>query len=154
MNPKQRFSVALSAAGAVFNRDVNESLARIYFAALADLDLDRCTAALEKLIGTSKFMPKPAEIRDLVAGDVGDRALIAWGEVLTLAANSATAKHSDPDVEAAVAAMGGWRRIGMTDRSQLGFLQKEFRDHYGAKANRKVVESIGFEGVAQIGSDK
>lgn len=50
----------------------------LYRAALDDLPFDRVREALNLSARTCKFFPKPVEVRELVSGNLDDRAESAW----------------------------------------------------------------------------
>jgi hypothetical protein len=91
----------------------------IYFAALADLELAEIRAAATVHVQTSKWFPKPAEIREAIEGSADDRADLAWGEVVRLVRQygywNAPALDAWPDDATRAAAFalygGGWRNL-------------------------------------------
>ena len=124
------FAKTLAAAGVIHNREVSEFLIDVYLEALKGYDMGECTQALNRLIKTSKFMPKPADILEALEGDSNGQALTAWPEVERLARNSAEAVSRDPITESVVLEMGGWGRFGRAKYSEYPFLQREFIDRY------------------------
>lgn len=130
MNDNQKFAEVLLAAGLVFNKDVGEALVKIYLKALEPHSPVECAAALERLIKTSKFMPKPGDILELLEGDTHGQALAAWPEVERLATNSAEAMSQNPVTETVVREMGGWVRFGKAEYREYPFLQREFLERY------------------------
>jgi hypothetical protein len=130
MNEIQKFSEVLMAAGLVFNKEISETLVRVYLKALQPHSPASCTQALERLITTSKFMPRPADIIEALEGDTHAQALVAWPEVERLARDSSNAASSDPITQAVIQEMGGWKRFGQAKYAEYPFLQREFLDRY------------------------
>jgi hypothetical protein len=124
------FAKTLAAAGVIHNREVSEFLIDVYLEALKGYDISDCTQALNRLIKTSKFMPKPADILEALEGDTHAQALTAWPEVERLARNSSEAESNDPITQSVVLEMGGWSRFGRAQYSEYPFLQREFIDRY------------------------
>lgn len=64
----EKFGKLIEATAEILDAPVSELRQLGYFAALADLDYDAIASAVQSHIRTSKFFPKPAEIRELVLG--------------------------------------------------------------------------------------
>jgi hypothetical protein len=144
------FAKTLAAAGVIHNREVSEFLIDVYIEALKGYDISDCTKALSRLIKTSKFMPKPADIIEVLEGDTHGQALTAWPEVERLARNSSEAVSRDPITESVVLEMGGWSRFGRAQYSEYPFLQREFIDRYKTyKTSPTLLEKVKRE---QIGT--
>lgn len=62
MKKSEAAEIVMLLVGA-YNRDVTEQTARVYETMLVDLDVAKCRAAVQRLIGTSRFLPTIAEIR-------------------------------------------------------------------------------------------
>jgi hypothetical protein len=129
-NPKQEFVSKLMAAGVIFNREIDRVVSDVYIEALKGRDMAECAQALGRLITTSKFMPKPADILEALEGDTHAQALVAWPEVERLARDSSNAASSDPITQAVIQEMGGWKRFGQAKYAEYPFLQREFLDRY------------------------
>jgi hypothetical protein len=115
---RKAFAVLMLGLGETYGEPVSEARMEIYFAALSDLDLPDIRAALNVLVRTSKFFPRPAEIREAVCGSAEDRAELAWSAVQRIVRAHGWAnppKDEDwPDEATRRAAMelyGGWRAL-------------------------------------------
>jgi hypothetical protein len=102
----------------VFNESLSPARLGIYFAALADLDLDALRVGATTHARTQKFFPRPSELRDAVYGAVEDRADLAWNAVLRLVRRhgyyNPPPAAAWPDAAARRAALdlyGGWRGL-------------------------------------------
>lgn len=102
MKPSET-AVILGALADVYEKRVGESLLRAYHAALRDLDFDVAQMAVERVIATSDFFPRPAAIRKAIAeiaeSDTDD-AVSAWGAVL--AAVRRFGRYREPDALASL----------------------------------------------------
>jgi hypothetical protein len=64
---------------ALYGRRAEPLQAKAYKMALADVPLDALTVAVEEAMRTCKFLPTPAELRDLAAGgNAEERGMAAW----------------------------------------------------------------------------
>ena len=126
----KEFAKTLVAAGLIHNREIDSIVIDIYIESLKGYDIGGCTQALKRLMSTSKFMPKPADIIEILEGDVHGKALSAWPEVMLLARNSAEARSANEITQSVVLDMGGWKRFGHAQYSEHPFLQREFVDRY------------------------
>lgn len=61
---RPRFAACLASLAEVFQRDVSESLATVYFDALSDLPLEEVGVAVRRAHRECRWFPKPAELRE------------------------------------------------------------------------------------------
>ncbi len=84
MGPTERaaFSELIEALAATFQREVSEAMLLGYWLGLHDLALSAVQDAVGRAVHERKFMPVPAELREL-AGEMRpeDRAVKAWAAV-------------------------------------------------------------------------
>ena len=78
------FAAILHGLGEIYGESVSPLRAELYFRALDDLSLEDVKRAANLHTRRCKFFPKPAELREAVAGPVEDRAELAWSEVRAL----------------------------------------------------------------------
>jgi hypothetical protein len=146
--------------GETFNEPVSDARMEIYFAALADLDIETVRAAANAHGRGSRFFPKPVEIRELVAGNVEDRAEVAWNAVVNLVRRvgypGADGRGKAPEFpddatrRAALELFGGWVALceqlpGAGSPAFIG-TAKQFRALYGAYARREAALPPGERG--------
>jgi hypothetical protein len=99
----------------------------LYWQAMQHWSIGEFKAAAQHLLGTCAFFPTPKEFEDLrragrpTAGE-------AWAKVVAAARRGGGT--DDPLLERAVAAMGGWLVIRMSDEDKLHFLERRFAEHY------------------------
>lgn len=136
--------------GETYNEPVSDARMEIYFSAMSDFDIETVRAAANAHARNSKFFPKPAELRELVGGNVEDRAEIAWNAVVGLVRRygypGADGRGGAPEFpdeatrRAALELFGGWVALceqlpGAGSPAFIG-TAKQFRALYGAYARR------------------
>jgi len=152
MTPQDReaFARLMLGLGETFNEPVSDERMEIYFAALADLDFPTVRAAASAHVRTSKFFPRPAEIRELAEGGTEDRAELAWHAVVNLVRRvgypGADGQGKAPEFpdeaskRAALELFGGWASLcaNLPEAGTPQFIgtAKQFRALYGANARR------------------
>lgn len=142
---KKQFAEVLIATGEVYDKAVSSALARLYFQDLQEYPVAAVLgafAAHRKDPDRGRFFPKPADLIDKLKLSTEDEGIESWESVLKMASNWRNARHINPKVEAAVRAIGGWQRIGMSDRDQIGFLRREFLAAYGMNSAKAHVHRI------------
>lgn len=133
--------------GEIFGESVSEVRMELYFRALADLPLPDLSTALQTLVQTSKFFPRPAEIREALTGSIEDQAELAWVGLLRLVRRRgwvdppATDEWPDPAMRrAALELYGGWQALcELLPCEGPGFTMaaKQFKATYASYARRE-----------------
>ena len=133
------FVTLLYGLGEAYNHPVSEVAADIYFGALEDLAFDDVRRAVATHVQTSKFFPRPADLRELVLGNTEDQAEIAWRHILRevrrVGWNGTPTWADEPTRRAALDLFGGWRRLCENlpaSGPELLGLRKQFGVLYGA----------------------
>ncbi len=103
------FAVALTALAEVYGEELSKTRIRLYFEALRHVDFARIQAAFQQAMRTCRFFPKPAELLDLIDGDLEDRAAYQWSQVML--AIRRRENELDATAREAIALMGGWREV-------------------------------------------
>lgn len=113
MDESQRaeFAITVSAMFEAFGQEATKPRLLGYWIGLQDLELATVQNAVARGIRESKYLPTPAELREL-AGLAGsaDRAVLAWNDVLK-AIPKGPYKHidfEDPCCNASIRMLGGW----------------------------------------------
>ncbi len=70
-NDRRQFLAGMMKLRTVFQIDASEAWLAVYWEALEDVTIEDFNAAVSKAIKESKFMPRPAELRDPSRIDVG-----------------------------------------------------------------------------------
>jgi hypothetical protein len=137
------FARGLYALGETFGEPVSELRAEAYFDALSDLGILDVLGAMRTAIRTSKFFPRPVEIREQIEGNPQDRAELAWNAVLRLVRRVGYYGKPDwpdePTKRAALELFGGWpalcEQLPAGGPELLG-IAKGFKASYVAYAHR------------------
>ena len=133
----------LLALGEVFNEPVSMVRAEMVLRLVEDLPFDAIKAAAAHHGRTSPFFPKPAELRELVLGNVEDQAELAWQATLRQVSRVGylgKPTWTDPVARrAAEGLFGSWRtlceRLPAHGPELLGF-RKQFVALYAATARQ------------------
>ena len=159
MNNQNQFKQTLAGMAEIYGREVSATMAKIYWDSLTEFTDEQVDAAFTQAINTIKFFPKPAELRELIVGKSGERALEAWGTVLLDVRNGAGRRplsrmdegelveysnkpRSEDDVIGIVASLGGWSRLGQMTTRDLDFLKKDFIQMYQSKSDRGEIKAL------------
>lgn len=150
------FACDLALCAEVFAESLSDTRIEAYFVALADLDLDTVRHAIRHLIGTARYFPRPAEIREAIEGSPGEQALAAWTRVEAAAqaiGGYASVDFGDPVLHATVAQLGGWPEVaawGSLDFRGYGFKRAEFLATYGLFRRRGTIGPARLAGIAEV----
>ena len=134
----QRFRAVIAGMGKLYEREVDTALLDAYWIALRDWPLEDFERAAGHLMRTSEFMPRPAAFTALRKAG-GMTAGEAWAIALEHAKGSYRAGPTVPQVERAVAAMGGWQVIARSNLDGLPFLERRFAEHFAEIESREDV---------------
>src|SRR3990167_4598232 len=136
------FGRELIVTAEVFGDTLSEARTLGYFEALMDLPLDAVLVGLRHARRSTRFFPKPAEVRELLEGSVEDRAREAWRRVLGALEHVGTYESvdfGDPLIHGVVEALGAWSQAWAWDRAEgpelLG-LERDFVSLYRLYAER------------------
>ena len=105
----------------------------LYFNALEDFEIEQVVNAVGLAIKTLKFYPKIAEIRELIEGQIEDRAAIAWYTVIEATkvyGQYNSIRFDDLLIHWIVERMGGWPHFCGLVAEELPFRQKDFIQLY------------------------
>lgn len=134
---RPRFATLLVALAEVFDKPLSDAVLGVYFDALKDLPIEVVQNAVAVSIGSLKFMPKPAEIRECAgagAPALADRALLAWTaawEAVHRVGAWRSVQFDDPVMIATIDGMGGWTAFCRPQVAEQ-WHRKEFLDLYRA----------------------
>src|SRR5215510_6469474 len=114
-NQNRDFIQVLLAMGEMYETPVSTARGEMFLRAIEDLPFDAVKAAANSHARHSKFFPRPADLRELVEGNLDDRAEQAWNALLPLihrVGYTGTPTWTDPAMErAALSLFGSWRRL-------------------------------------------
>lgn len=138
---KGRFAQALVAMGEMYDKDVSQALAAMYFDDLTPYSVDQVLEAMtahRKDGNRGRFFPKVADLIAKLQPSQAEAALLAWTEVPVLLRNSRAARSSNPITERVVQDLGGWMALGMKTATELVWIEKEFARRYETYAEHGV----------------
>jgi hypothetical protein len=135
--------------GAYPRGGITEATCAVYETQLTDLTYEAASAAVGKLLRSSRFMPTIAEIREAAAalelGDVRPGAE-AWGDVLQAirkVGSYGMPRFADPIVEQCVRSLG-WRNLCLDGHNDAADRAK-FCELYDRLAQRQRVDVVAGE---------
>lgn len=143
---KARFAAMLLPLASLFDRELGEDVARLYFEALRGYDLPVVAAAIATVAKTARFFPKPADIIDAIEGPAEDRAAFQFAQCL-LKMRYKPHEPIDAAAEDAIRLMGGWGRIdALTYRGvepvEIASTRKEFMQLYRVATTRQAFVAL------------
>lgn len=129
-----------------FQREPSELLVLAYWKALDHLSIEEFERAVIKAVGSLRFFPKPVELRELVRGDAGAEAALAWDRVERAMSSFGTyrsVQFDDPAIHLAIESMGGWVSFGTREPDGEDWHRKEFERLYRIALDR--IERAGLD---------
>lgn len=139
----RRKSVAVAAMAEMYRRELTATGLKLYVAALGDVPAPDVEAAIVRAVAAEKWMPTPAELRELAGhANVADRAVHAFA-ALDRAVGSVGSYGSpdfdDPLINATVRMLGGWERAcGLPAEEFDKWFRKDFLTTYETLARTGV----------------
>ena len=141
--------------GETYGEPVSSARMEIYFRALEDFPIAAIRLAATAHVKHAKFFPRPAELREAIAGSVDDRAEAAWTTVTSLVRRygytgidgkgKAPAFPDEATRRAALELYGGWgnlcANLPATGPELLG-TAKLFKASFSAYARRDQVQPL------------
>lgn len=148
---RKEFARLCALMSQAFDKPMSKVLIGIYFDGLKDFDIEQVEEAINRAVQTKTFLPKVAEIRQLIEGAVEDRTAMAWAAFLEATADGgqASVQFADRATASAMdAVFGGWvqacrllsaggtddrgRQVGGCSDEMLASYQKQFARQYVA----------------------
>jgi hypothetical protein len=127
-----QFRNVIVGMGRMFGQEIDALVLEMYWLALKGWELGEFKAAAAKLLGSAKFMPRPADFNELrnasrlTAGEAFAAAMAVARQSSQHRANTS----GDARIDAAAAACGGYFAMGMNQTEKLGFLERRFAEHF------------------------
>lgn len=138
---------AVTALAEVFNRQLSAPAIGAYVRAIEGLPDEQLRAALDNAAKTLRFMPAPAELREM-AGVLSDkdRAIQAWDEVLR-AVPMGPYRHidfEDGTINATIRNLGGWPNflMGFDTAENEGWTRQRFVKAYESLAKGRLTGDV------------
>jgi hypothetical protein len=130
-------AAAVALLAEAFGRQATDVTFRAYIAGLEGLSVEQIEIGVNRALRTCKFMPTPAELREM-SGELkgGDRAVKAWivfEKAVTRIGSYKTVSFDDVVINAVVRSLGGWVHCCTMPTKEFDtFLRKKFTDAYEA----------------------
>lgn len=139
---------AVGVLSEAFNRKASEATFGAYEIGLGDLSVDQIKLAMTRAIRECRFMPSPAELRELAGELAGEgKALHAWNEFLKhvpIGAYSHVDFTIDPIINATIRTLGGWPNVlsRLDSAENEKWLQKDFVRTYQSLNTARVTGEV------------
>jgi hypothetical protein len=129
----QRVEESLLGVAEVFAKTLTKTTMQVYLRIMQKYKAEVAVMALQKSISVCKFFPKPAEIIEIVEGNMNDKASLAW-MVLMQALESEGGYRSvtfeDPRINSAILFFGGWERVAEWKVEEMPYRRQDFIKFY------------------------
>jgi len=135
-NDAVRFGQLWALAHENYGKSPSEGLLQLAFDLLANHEFDDIKRAVMTHLSTSPYVPKPADINNLIAGDPNSRKLEAWAKVesaIRRIGSYQTVVFDDPAIMVAIETMGGWIKLCEISDDELPFRRNEFTKLYSVQ---------------------
>lgn len=134
---EERVTFLVSVLASTYGRQVSPAMLQGYLVGLAGVDLPHIERAVKRALQISKFMPTPAELREL-GGDARpeDAAVAAWETACKAVSRYGwyrSVAFEDAAITATIRSLGGWQRFcERCAGEEEKWLRKEFLATYAA----------------------
>lgn len=153
MLDKNKFIELMVGLSQMYDKSLSPFALDLYYDLLKDYDYVKIEYAVKQVVKNNKYnsIPKPAEILEYLEGTKDDKALAAWLQVMEAVKKGgyhASVEFADPIIPACVNELGGWMWLNCTQREELPFIEKRFKDIYQLYFKRGIpppnIRLIGF----------
>jgi len=152
MLDKIKFAKLMLGLGEIYDKQISEFMADIYYDVLKQYDYPAVEQAIRKVIAIHKYqtLPKPAEIFEFLEYSQDDRALLAWlqvKEAISKAGYYQSVEFADPIISNIIMELGGWMELCCSQKDEMPFIEKRFKDLYRLMEKREIktpIKLVGF----------
>ena len=133
MKNKKSFIKYMATLAVIFDKELTDALAEVYWQVLEPFSDEDCDKAFQKVMATSRFWPKPADFLEVLQGTEEEKAVNAWIEVdraMKRIGTYSSVTFKDHVIHSVIETMGGWISLGETCSSEWKWKQKEFERLY------------------------
>ena len=139
MKNKEIFKNFMIGLGEIFDKAISPTLMDIYWKTMEPFSDERCKEAFNRVIATSKFFPRPAEVLELLRGSAEDNGMVAWLTVekaIRQIGPYKSVRFEDPVIHSVIESLGGWPDFQNFTDDELKWRQREFLTRYRAMSGR------------------
>lgn len=122
----------------LFDKTVSDSLTDIYYESLKSMSDDEFKAAVNRIITTAKFFPKPADFLETLRIDESAQAIMAYEKAINAGQQYGayrSVQFDDPAIHSTIELMGGWQKFCLSE-DERKWQQKEFEEIYQVMRRR------------------
>ena len=140
------FKEYMTGLGEIHGKEISDTIKNIYWKTLKPFSDEECQRAFEIIIQKSRFFPKPVDFLEILQVEEadGDRAAIAWGEVMSRLQSdpyNPTSWH-DNMIPDCINRLGGWDHLCRSTTKELAWIEKRFAELYKALSRREPFPQI------------
>jgi len=135
MKDEIKFKEFMAGIGIIFDKDISDNIASIYWNILEPFPDEDCEKAFNQIIATCKFFPKPVEFLEILRGRSEDDSTRAWilvDEAMRKHGNYSSLDFGEPKIHRIVEMLGGWDYLGTLTEEDWKSKRKEFESLYQA----------------------
>ncbi len=145
---KDKFAGLIEAVATTFGKQIDKAMLLGYWMGLNDLSEEQLERACMRAIRTCKFMPKPAELRELTGAlSASAQAVLAFHDVekaLGSCGYYRSPNFEDKVINATIRNLGGWMRICDLSPEEFDkWFRKDFERIYAIYVDRGVGDEAG-----------
>jgi len=135
---RQEFRELLADVYSFYEKTFTKFAMGVWWQAMKPFDFDAVRHALSKhstTPGQGKYLPKPADIIEIIEGSREDRSLVAWTKVekaIRTVGPYSSVVFDDPNIHIVIVELGGWINLCKVDNKELPFKRNEFVKRYQA----------------------
>jgi len=162
MNRNLEILSIVSAVYSFYGKTTSDMIVDFWIAGLAEYDLESIKNAFTTHMKTppqGRFLPKLADITDILKGDSQDRSLVAWAKfdrTLRTIGSYQSIIFDDPIIHLIISDMGGWCSFDSKTEDEWPFVRNEFINRYKAysKMNKLPMHHKVMIGKTQMENEK
>ncbi|HEY2567184.1 MAG TPA: DUF6475 domain-containing protein [Candidatus Aquirickettsiella sp.] len=146
-NEKKAFFASLAVIAETVNRKISPILMKAYWECLKDYPFVEVQHALGEVlknpdIKKHPYFPLPADVVEIIEGDINSNSLLAWTEVMRgirQVGHYDSVIFSDELIHAVIQDMGGWISLCQHTEKELPFVQRDFERRYQIYCRRRPI---------------
>jgi hypothetical protein len=137
MQPEPRLAIAVTALAESFRQTVTEALLLGYQMGLSGVPIEAAERACVIALQRCRFMPVPAELREIALtngtsyASVAAHAFVTLQRAVVYVGEDRSVNFADGAINATVRRLGGWRRVCLLEPSEFDkWFKRDFTETY------------------------